>query len=578
MEAQEYIDPNKFRRVESLAERLLREVHDLSRLGQSVGHNNIYLVLSTTEELKKILSGLLSQRPVPHRSALQPASLADYIVRDGPWNSQANGRTTRGPSQGSGGGAVLGGGQMIQEINTGSGTFGQATFSGTGVVGGSFAASLRPLQATMMEMESIQNLSTMRGIESYQYPEPTKFNSHQNPRGYDDHDTSTHSVVYDPDKANPLTTTTTPQTTPSRDFAGSQEQHQSQTKRKSSIRSKSDPAIATAKGTRPRQTRASSAEGNLKCEFCGKQYRFDWKLEDHKKTHTGEKTFTCGTCNKGFARERDLKKHYSSKMHQRQSERVKVEQLSVDVTTETTSARDSTVVPASQSNDEIMEEAAQASQGPSATTIPRIRKSAGITKRSTRQSTVAPSVRSTMKQKKASRTAIARSVMERSFYNTAPSSFPQPPETAPDSDFTHHSSGRRGEESFLHSSQFDTKFSIPIQEFPYVHQIQEAGLGNDLSPPAQPQRNPPGVFFESCTNQGHGSIDSSRLIDVNQAVLQEHMHTTFLEMLNSNDIASYPAPRRGNETGMEEPDFGNSSQLGSSYFSKQRMSGNWQAG
>uniref|UniRef100_A0A3Q2R1B6 C2H2-type domain-containing protein n=1 Tax=Fundulus heteroclitus TaxID=8078 RepID=A0A3Q2R1B6_FUNHE len=47
----------------------------------------------------------------------------------------------------------------------------------------------------------------------------------------------------------------------------------------------------------------------VKCDFCDKEFRFQYALRRHRKIHTGEKPFSCKTCGKSFIRKFALLSH-----------------------------------------------------------------------------------------------------------------------------------------------------------------------------------------------------------------------------------------------------------------------------
>jgi len=46
-----------------------------------------------------------------------------------------------------------------------------------------------------------------------------------------------------------------------------------------------------------------------KCEFCGQISPDNWKLQKHRRMHTGERPFVCDYCGKGFTAKYTLKAH-----------------------------------------------------------------------------------------------------------------------------------------------------------------------------------------------------------------------------------------------------------------------------
>ena len=50
------------------------------------------------------------------------------------------------------------------------------------------------------------------------------------------------------------------------------------------------------------------------CDYCGKGFDGNSKLEAHKRVHTGEKPFKCSQCEKAFARKGTLTAHMLTHM------------------------------------------------------------------------------------------------------------------------------------------------------------------------------------------------------------------------------------------------------------------------
>ncbi|XP_050546653.1 protein krueppel-like isoform X2 [Daktulosphaira vitifoliae] len=68
----------------------------------------------------------------------------------------------------------------------------------------------------------------------------------------------------------------------------------------SSTSSSNPPSTASS---RQRQTRP------FKCTVCGKEFGYKHVLQNHERTHTGEKPFVCSVCQKCFTRDHHLKTH-----------------------------------------------------------------------------------------------------------------------------------------------------------------------------------------------------------------------------------------------------------------------------
>lgn len=55
--------------------------------------------------------------------------------------------------------------------------------------------------------------------------------------------------------------------------------------------------------------------GRFRCPECDKMFHFEWKMKDHILTHSSVAHIWCLLCQKSFKRERDHKKHMTSKKH-----------------------------------------------------------------------------------------------------------------------------------------------------------------------------------------------------------------------------------------------------------------------
>lgn len=60
-----------------------------------------------------------------------------------------------------------------------------------------------------------------------------------------------------------------------------------------------------------RHLRIHTQKHNLSflCQICGKQFYRSWKLQDHIRTHTGERPYGCKKCDKSFASKSGLASH-----------------------------------------------------------------------------------------------------------------------------------------------------------------------------------------------------------------------------------------------------------------------------
>uniref|UniRef100_A0A3P9D8N5 C2H2-type domain-containing protein n=1 Tax=Maylandia zebra TaxID=106582 RepID=A0A3P9D8N5_9CICH len=50
-------------------------------------------------------------------------------------------------------------------------------------------------------------------------------------------------------------------------------------------------------------------KNSLKCDVCGKTFKFNYQMKDHYSIHTGERPFACTVCGKMFRCSSFLKKH-----------------------------------------------------------------------------------------------------------------------------------------------------------------------------------------------------------------------------------------------------------------------------
>jgi uncharacterized Zn-finger protein len=52
----------------------------------------------------------------------------------------------------------------------------------------------------------------------------------------------------------------------------------------------------------------------LKCQYCDKTFGKNFDLQQHVRSHTGEKPFQCIVCGRAFAQKSNVKKHMKTHM------------------------------------------------------------------------------------------------------------------------------------------------------------------------------------------------------------------------------------------------------------------------
>jgi len=62
------------------------------------------------------------------------------------------------------------------------------------------------------------------------------------------------------------------------------------------------PSVAEASST-------SAVPRTLQCQYCDKTFTKNFDLQQHTRSHTGEKPFQCVVCGRAFAQKSNVKKH-----------------------------------------------------------------------------------------------------------------------------------------------------------------------------------------------------------------------------------------------------------------------------
>jgi len=57
---------------------------------------------------------------------------------------------------------------------------------------------------------------------------------------------------------------------------------------------------------------AGETKKKLNCQFCSKEFTKNFDLQQHIRSHTGEKPFQCVVCGRAFAQKSNVKKHMAT--------------------------------------------------------------------------------------------------------------------------------------------------------------------------------------------------------------------------------------------------------------------------
>ena len=69
-----------------------------------------------------------------------------------------------------------------------------------------------------------------------------------------------------------------------------------------------------ARRTKPVLEETNSIKKKHKCQYCDKTFSKNFDLQQHVRSHTGEKPFQCIVCGRAFAQKSNVKKHMKTHM------------------------------------------------------------------------------------------------------------------------------------------------------------------------------------------------------------------------------------------------------------------------